>query len=212
VIKNGKGEVIAQSVPDRYGDFSANPPLSAFDGTFVIETKRNDGSTETQRVTYPPGQPVKLKRDPETGRYVAEAPPKRYAHPQVTGELGAMSLDRPDAKLFRREDGVIIRGAAIKQSNSDDGSYGSVGVDLPLDLFGLAAKGTRTFISLRGGYGESTSSSVIFQRTATSSASSRRATASSPGRTCARHSIQANTRRNSAASACASSTRSTAPI
>lgn len=161
VIKNGKGEVLAQGVPDRQGNFTADPPTGNFDGTFVIETKRNDGSTDVQRVTYPAGQPVKLRRDETTGRYVAEVPPKRYAHPQVTGEVGVMNLDRPNANLFRRENGGVIRGAAIQQSNKDEGTFGRVGVELPLDLGRFTSRGTRAWLGLQAGYAESTASSGI---------------------------------------------------
>ena len=161
VIKNGKGEVLAQGVPDRYGDMSANPPVGSFDGTFVIETKRNDGSTDVQRVTYPAGQAVKLRRDPDTGRYVAEVPRKRYAHPQVTGEVGVMNLDRPNANLFRREDGGVIKGSAIQQSNKDEGTFGRLGVEFPLDLGGFTSKSTRAWFGLQAGYAESTASASI---------------------------------------------------
>jgi hypothetical protein len=161
VVKNGKGEVLAQGVPDRQGEFTSNPSLGVFDGTFVIETKRNDGSTETQRVTYPAGQPVKLRRDQATGRYVAEAPPKRFAHPQVTGEFAGMNLDRPDASLFRRENGGVIRGAALNQDNRDDGVGAKIGVEFPLNLGGnYFSSKTRAYLGLRGSYLESTANST----------------------------------------------------
>jgi hypothetical protein len=161
VIKNGKGEVLAQGVPDRQGNLTADPPTGNFDGTFVIETKRNDGSTDVQRVTYPAGQAVKLRRDQATGRYVAEAPPKRFAHPQVTGEVGVLNLDRPDSNLFRRENGGVIRGSAIQQDNKDDGTFGRVGIEFPLDLGGFMSKSTRAWLGLQAGYAESTASSSI---------------------------------------------------
>jgi hypothetical protein len=161
VIKNGKGEVLAQGVPDRQGNLTANPPTGNFDGTFVIESKRNDGSTDVQRVTYPAGQPVKLRRDEATGRYVAEVPPKRYAHPQITGEVGVMNLDRPNANLFRREDGGVVKGSAIQQDNKDDGTFGRVGVEFPLDLGGFTSKSTRAWLGLQAGYAESTASAGI---------------------------------------------------
>ena len=122
IVRNGKGEVLAEMHPGKSGDASANPPLSAFDGTLVVETKRNDGSTERQTVTYPAGQPVKLRRDPATGRYVAEAARPRYAHPQVTGEFGVLNLDRPNTDLFRREQGGVVKGSAIQQDNSASGN------------------------------------------------------------------------------------------
>lgn len=161
VIKNSKGEVVAQGVPDRNGEFSANPPVGSFDGTFVIESKRNDGSTDVQRVTYPAGQAVKLKRDPDTGRYVAEVPQKRYAHPQVTAEFGVTNVDRPDAKLFRRENGGLIRGSAIEQDNRDDGHAGRIGLEFPLNFGSALSKGTQAWLGLRAGYGQSTAAAGI---------------------------------------------------
>lgn len=161
VVRNGKGEVIAQGVPDRGGDLSGNPPLSALDGTYVIETKRNDGGTDVQRLTYPAGQPVKLRRDRDTGRYVAEAPQPVVQRPQASLEFGVTKLDRPDASFLRRENGGVIHGQAFEQDNRADGHTASIGVDLPLNLGGWISKGTKASLGLRLGYAESTADGSI---------------------------------------------------
>jgi hypothetical protein len=161
IVRNGKGEVLAEMHPGKSGDASADPPLSAFDGTLVVETKRNDGSTDRQTVTYPAGQPVKLRRDPATGRYVAEAARPRYAHPQVTGEFSVLNLDRPNTDLFRREQGGVVKGSAIQQDNSSYGTSGKIGIEFPLTLGGLTSKSTQAYLGLRAGYLESTSTSSL---------------------------------------------------
>lgn len=161
VVKNGKGEVLAQGLPDRQGNFSSNPSLGAFDGTLVIETKRNDGSTDVQRVTYPAGQPVKLRREDATGRYVAEAPEKQFLRPHAVAEFGFLNLDRPDASLFRRENGGVIRGAAIEQDNRDEGHSAKIGVEFPLNFGNYFSSKTRAYFGLRAGYVDSTASSWI---------------------------------------------------
>jgi hypothetical protein len=162
VVRNGKGEIVAEMQPGTSGDASANPPLSAFDGTFVVETKRNDGTTERQQVTYPAGQPVKLRRDPATGRYVAEAPEPRIALPTVSGSFTYFNLDRPNTNLFRREDGGVIRGSAIQESNKGDGVGGAIEAEIPI-RFGtnLLSKGSQAFVGLTASYGESNVSSAI---------------------------------------------------
>ncbi len=161
VVRNGKGEVIAEMQPGTAGDASADPPLTAFDGTLVVETKRNDGSTDRQTLTYPAGQPVKIRRDPATGRYVAEAPQPRFAHPQVTGEFSVLNLDRPNTDLFRREQGGVIKGSAIQQDNRATGTGGRIGVEFPLGLGGLTSKKTQAYLGLRAGYMDLSSSSAI---------------------------------------------------
>lgn len=161
IVRNGKGEVLAEMHPGKSGDASANPPLSAFDGTLVVETKRNDGSTDRQTVTYPAGQPVKLRRDPDTGRYVAEAARPRYAHPQVTAEFGVLNLDRPNTDLFRREQGGVVKGSAIQQDNSSFGTSGKIGIEFPLSLGGLTSKSTQAYLGLRAGYMDSQSTAAL---------------------------------------------------
>ena len=81
IVRNGKGEVLAEMHPGKSGDASANPPLSAFDGTL-------GGRDQAQRRQH-------RAADGDLSRRAAGQAAARPRHGPLCRRGGAAALRRP---------------------------------------------------------------------------------------------------------------------
>ncbi len=76
-VKNGRGEVLLDGVPDKDNQLTGNPAPNKFDGTLDITTQYDNGTSKTQTLTHDPARSMSLAWDDTTKQYVvrqAEAP------------------------------------------------------------------------------------------------------------------------------------------
>lgn len=76
-VKNGRGEVLLDGVPDKDNRLTGNPAPNKFDGKLEITTQYDNGTSKTQTLTHDPARSMSLAWDDTTKQYVvrqSEAP------------------------------------------------------------------------------------------------------------------------------------------